>query len=137
MSRFIGHVCATFGAPRCCYEASSCGYITVSFIAGPERGLRRGRPRIDAPASGRPDQNVRDAKNLAEYFAAGLLTECFVPDLDGEAVRNLVRSRAAPVTDLHRARMHALQLLRLMYTTMASLGHAHALAQQRVDCAHP
>ena len=44
----------------------------------------------------------RDAENLAEYFAAGLRTECFVPDPDGEAARDLVRSRANLGADLHQ-----------------------------------
>ena len=54
----------------------------------------------------------RDAKMLAEYFAAGRLTACFVPDKEWEVARNLVRSRASLVAQVHRPKMHLLARLR-------------------------
>ena len=32
LPRFIGHVRVPFGEPRCCYEASSCGYILYHLL---------------------------------------------------------------------------------------------------------
>lgn len=95
LHRFIDHVRAHFGEPRCCYEASSCGYVLYRSLH--EMGVDC---EVIAPGSlpRRTSDQIktdrRDAKMLAEYFAAGLLTACFVPDQSWESARNLVRSRA-------------------------------------------
>ena len=95
LRRFIDHVRARFGEPRCCYEASSCGYVLYRSLQ--ELGVDC---EVIAPGSmprrtsDRIKTDRRDATKLAEYFAAGLLTTCFVPDEQWESARNLVRSRA-------------------------------------------
>ena len=113
LHRFIDHVRAHFGEPRCCYEASSCGYVL-------HRSLQKMGVDCEVIAPGsmprrtgdRIKTDRRDAKKLAEYFAAGLLTACFVPDQQWESARNLVRSRADLVAELHRPKVRALNLLR-------------------------
>ena len=49
----------------------------------------------------------RDARSLAKYFAAGLLTECLVLDQELESAL----SRSAPIKNLHRSKMQATHLL--------------------------
>lgn len=110
---FIQRVRSAFGAPRCCYEASSCGYVLYHAlralgvdctVIAPGSMPRRSGDRIKT--------DRRDAQTLAEYFAAGLLTACMVPDKQWESVRTLVRSRATLVEDLHRPKVRLIQLLR-------------------------
>ena len=63
--RFTGHVRAMLGEPRCCYEASPSGYILYHSLQGLKVDCA-----VIAPGSmsRRSDQDVRDAKNLAEYL---------------------------------------------------------------------
>ncbi len=118
---FVKHVHTQYGKFRSCYEASSCEYVLYNAleelgvdcaVIAPGSIPRRSGDRIKT--------DRRDARKLAEYFAAGLLTECFIPDREVESARNLVRSRAGMMTNLHRAKMRAIFLLRSQghtYTT--------------------
>ena len=72
---FIDRVRAKHGAPRCCYEAYSCGYVLYyslreldvdCTVIAPGAMPRRTGDRIKT--------DRRDAKMLAEYFAAGRWT---------------------------------------------------------------
>ena len=84
--------------------------------------------------------NRRDAVTLARLLRAGDLTPVWVPDVVHEAVRDLVRARAAASEDLRRKRQQLLSFLlrhgriysgRKHWTKM----HLHWLAQQKFD--HP
>jgi len=91
---------------RACYEAGPCGWTL-------KRLLEEAAPlvcEVIAPSliPVKPGERVktdrRDAKKLAEYLRAGLLTEVAPPTEKQEAVRDLVRQRDAATTDLVRAR---------------------------------
>lgn len=112
LKKFIARVCQRFGAPHCCYEASSCGFVlyrqlealgvTCDVIA-PSSIPRRSGDRV---------KNDRiDAEKLAAYFAAGLLTSVDVPDPDLEATRALLRCRQALVEELTRTKNRTTQFL--------------------------
>lgn len=113
LRRFVKRVRTRFGEFSCCYEASSCGYVLYRSlqeldvdcsVIAPGSMPRRSGDRIKT--------DRRDARKLAEYFSAGLLTACHVPDAPWEAARGLVRSRATLVSDLHRPKVRVLGLLK-------------------------
>lgn len=112
LSRFVASTSSKYGAFRCCYEASYSG--TALYEALTALGVDCA---IIAPGSiprchgDRIKTDRRDARKLAEYFAAGLLTECFVPDPELIAARGLVRSRTALMKNLHRSKMRVIHFL--------------------------
>ena len=87
LSNFVEHVHGNYGEFRSCYEASSCGYVLYHqpsrelgvdcAVIAPGSVPRRPGDRIKT--------DIRDSEGKPEYFAAGLLTECFVPDRQFEA----------------------------------------------------
>ncbi len=93
------------GELRFCYEAGPCGY-------GVYRHLRTlGHDCVVVAPSlipRRPGDRVktdrRDCLGLAKLDRAGELMAVWVPDADHEAMRDLVRARAAAVRALRRAR---------------------------------
>lgn len=112
LSNFVEHVHGNYGEFRSCYEASSCGYVLYHqlrelgvdcAVIAPGSVPRRPGDRIKT--------DIRDSRRLAEYFAAGLLTECFVPDRQFEAARGLVRSRDGLVKIVHPTKMRVIHLL--------------------------
>ena len=113
LSRFVGDVHRKYGAFRACYEASSGGYVLHKDLK--ELGVDCA---VIAPGSipkrsgDRIKTDQRDARKLAEYFACGLLTECFIPDRKFESARGLVRSRTGLIQNLHRSKMRVIHLLR-------------------------
>ncbi len=91
---------------RVCYEAGPCGWA-------PKRLLEETVPmvcEVVAPSlipikpGDRVKTDRRDAKKLAEFLRAGLLTEATPPTENQEAVRDLVRQRETSTSDLGRAR---------------------------------
>ncbi len=112
IGKFIKRIRARFGEPRCCYEASSCGFVLY-------RQLREFGVECDviAPSSiprrsgDRIKTDRRDAEKLATLYAAGLLTAVDVPDQELEATRALVRCRAAMVTEVTRTKHRAIKFL--------------------------
>jgi transposase len=84
--------------------------------------------------------NRRDAVTLARLLRAGDLTAVWVPDAVHEAVRDLVRARAAAAQDLRRKRQQLLSFL-LRHGRIYNgrehwtRGHLRWLAQQKFD--HP
>ena len=89
-----------------CYEAGPCGYgsyrqlnamagVTCQVIA-PSLTPRRAGVRVKT--------NRRDSLNLAKLLRAEELTSIWVPDVAHEAMRDLIRGRAAAVSDPGRCR---------------------------------
>ena len=112
LRRFIRRVRQRFGEPTCCYEASSCGFVLYRFlrkldirceVIAPSSMPRRARDRIK--------NDRRDAEKLATLYAAGLLTPVRIPDEEEEAVRSLLRCRAALVDELTRTRHRTTKFL--------------------------
>lgn len=117
--RFVESTRSNFGDFRSCYEASFCGTALYEeltalgvdcAIIAPGSIPRRSGDRIKT--------DRRDARKLAEYFAAGLLTECFVLDSGMRSARSLMRSREALMKNLHRSKMQAIHFLH-------GLGHCY------------
>jgi transposase len=90
-----------------CYEAGPTGYGLyrqilalghVCTVVAPSLIPRRPGDRVKT--------NRRDAQTLARLLRAGELTAVWVPDETHEAVRDLVRTRAAAVEDYRRKRQH-------------------------------
>lgn len=93
------------GEVRCVYEAGPCGY-------GLQRRLTKAEIHCDVAAPSltprRPGQRVktdrRDALKLAELLRGGVLSMVTIPDVEREALRDLVRAREDAGEDLLRAR---------------------------------
>lgn len=102
------------GEVRCCYEAGPTGYALKREMeaAAPELIVEVVAPSLIPQKSGdRVKTDRRDARKLAEYLAAGLLTEVHPPSEADEATRDLVRCRRAMKGDLMRARHRMSKLL--------------------------
>jgi transposase len=95
------------GEVRVCYEAGPCGYVLKRQLesAAPQLVCEVVAPSLIPKKSGeRVKTDRRDARKLAEYLAAGLLTEVHPPNEEQESVRDLTRCRLALKADLMRAR---------------------------------
>ena len=100
------------GELGCVYEAGPCGY-------GLQRGLVKAGIPCDVAAPSltpqRPGQRVktdrRDALKLAEMYRGQMLSNVTIPDVEREALRDLVRAREDTVEDLLRARNRLSRLL--------------------------
>jgi len=110
--KLIRRVRERFGEPRCCYEASSCGFILFRLLR--ELGVTC---EVIAPSSvprrsGDRVKNDRiDAHKLATLYASNQLTGVDVPDEELESTRALLRCRAALVEELGRTKKRTTQLL--------------------------
>jgi transposase len=95
-----------------CYEAGVCGFALKRLIEA-----QGARCIVIAPSLTpvKPGQRVhtdrRDAKGLACYLQAGMLTEVQPPSQEEEASRDLVRCRDAARKDLMRIRHQVSKLL--------------------------
>lgn len=91
-----------------CYEAGPCGYGLYRQVEG-KRGVTC---QVVAPSMTprRPGERIktnrRDALKLARLLRAQELTAVWVPDAAHEALRDVVRARAAAVSSLTRCRQH-------------------------------
>jgi len=95
------------GEVRCCYEAGPTGYALKRELeaAAPELVCEVIAPSLIPVKSGdRIKTDRRDARKLAEYLEAGLLTVVHPPTAQEEAVRDLTRCRRAMKGDQMRAR---------------------------------
>jgi len=104
----VRHLIGRLGDPgmlRACYEAGPCGFElhrlltsmgVVCDVVAPSLIPRRAGDRVKT--------GKRDASRLARLLRAGELTAIGVPAPAEEAVRDLVRARAALLADRKRAR---------------------------------
>ena len=124
-----------------CYEAGPLGY-------GIHRQLTSLGHACDVVAPSliprRPGDQVktdrRDALMLARLHRAGELISVWVPDVDHEAMRDLVRARAVSVRDLRRARQRLSGFLlrhRQVYTGTRAWTLAHRRWLSTLAFAHP
>jgi transposase len=100
------------GPVRCCYEASSSGYVlqralkelgVECVVIAPSLIPKRRGDRIKT--------DRRDARKLARLLRTGDLTPIHVPTEGEEAVRELVRLRDTLRQEVHRSRQYVLKLL--------------------------
>ena len=102
------------GEVRCCYEAGPTGYALKREMeaAAPELICEVIAPSLIPVKSGeRVKTDRRDARKLATYLEAGLLTEVHPPSEQDESARDLTRCRRALKGDLMRARHRLSKLL--------------------------
>jgi len=95
------------GEVRCCYEAGPTGFALKRQMeaAAPELVCEVIAPSLIPVKSGeRVKTDRRDARKLATYLEAGLLTEVHPPSEEDESARDLTRCRRAMKSDLMRAR---------------------------------
>lgn len=118
------------GEVRFCYEAGPCGYALQRQIEACGEGVTC---VVVAPSliPRKPGERIktdrRDARKLAEYLRAGVLTEVCPPTEAEEALRDLVRARDDVREDVMRARHRASKLLlrRGLVTNQTSWTKAH------------
>ena len=90
---------------RVCYEAGPTGYVVYwQFTALGVRCDVVAPTLVPVKAGDRVKTDRRDAMKLARCYRAGDLTPVWVPDAAHEALRDLVRARAAAKKDQLRAR---------------------------------
>ena len=108
MRRLVARIAAKYDRVHFCYEAGPTGYRLHRLIAGLGFECTVVAPSLIPRKPGdRVKTNRRDAVALARLLRAGELTPVWVPDEGHEAMRDLVRARAAAVETL---RVHKQQV---------------------------
>lgn len=103
---------AKFYELRCCYEASSCGYVLHRWLL--EMGISC---EVIAPSliPTRPGEKIktdrRDALKLARLYRAGELVCVHIPSKEDESVRDLVRCRETLMKEVVASKHHVLKFL--------------------------
>ena len=101
MHRVIQRIATRFDRVHFCYEAGTTGYGLYRLIRSPGHDCTVVAPSLIPRKPGdRVKTNRRDALGLARLLRAGELTAVWVPDEGHEAMRDLVRARAAAVETL-------------------------------------
>lgn len=101
MRRVIQRIATKFDRVHFCYEAGPTGYGRLIRSLGHEC-MVVAPSLIPRKLGDRVKTNRRDALALARLLRAGELTAVWVPDAGHEAMRDLVRSRAAGGRDTSR-----------------------------------
>jgi hypothetical protein len=111
----VRHLIGRFGDPaelRCCYEAGPCGFELHRLRSSMGVACDEVAPSLIPRRAGeRVKTDKRDASRLARLHRAGVLTAIRVPSLAEEAVRDLVRARAALLADRKRAQQRITAML--------------------------
>ncbi len=95
-----------------CYEAGPCGYGLQRQISSLGHTCVVVAPGLVPSKPGdRIKTDRRDAEKLARHFRNGDLTPVWVPDIDHEAMQDLVRGRQSAKEVLHRNRQRLLKFL--------------------------
>ena len=112
MRRLVARIAAKYDRVHFCYEAGPTGYGLHRLITGLGHACTVVAPSLVPRKPGdRVKTNRRDAVSLARLLRAGELTAVWVPDEGHEAIRDLVRARAAAVETL---RVHKQQVASFM-----------------------
>lgn len=107
MRRIIQRIADRFDRVHFCYEAGPTGYSLYRLIRSLGHECMVVAPSLIPRKPGdRVKTNRRDALALARLLRAGELTAVWVPDEGHEAMRDLVRARAAAVETLRVHRQH-------------------------------
>ena len=113
MRRLVKRIAAKHDRVHFCYEAGPTGYGLYRLITSLGHPCVVVAPSLIPRKPGdRVKTNRRDAVALAKLLRAGELTPVWVPDEGHEAIRDLVRARAAAVETLrvHRQQVSAFML---------------------------
>ncbi|HYZ39001.1 MAG TPA: IS110 family transposase [Stellaceae bacterium] len=105
VARLVRKLAERYETLHFCYEAGPTGYGLYRQILALGQGCTVVAPSMIPRKPGeRVKTNRRDAQTLARMHRAGELSAVWVPDDTHEAVRELVRTRAAAVEDYRRKR---------------------------------
>jgi transposase len=131
VERLVRKLAGRYGKLHFCYEAGPTGYGLYRQIEALGHACLVVAPALIPKRPGeRVKTNRRDAVTLARLHRAGELSGVWVPDAVHEAVRDLVRARAAAVDDLRRKRQQLLSFL-LRHGRVYSGGDHWTLAHRR------
>src|SRR5215831_587375 len=112
VGRIIRKLAGRYKRLHLCYEAGPTGYGLYRQVRALGHACIVVAPSLVPKRPGeRVKTNRRDAVTLARLLRAGDLTAVGVPDAVHEAVRDLVRARAAASQDLRRKRQQLLSFL--------------------------
>ena len=101
----VGRLLQRWPAVRCCYEAGPTGFGLYRYLSGCGIDCAVVAPGLVPQRPGdRIKTDPRDARKLARLHASGLLEPIYVPSLEGEAARDLVRVREDARLDRMRDR---------------------------------
>jgi hypothetical protein len=105
VQRFFKKMSDIHGNIMACYEAGPCGYGLYNLLTSMNIECQVIAPsRIPKSPTDRIKNDHRDAVSLARLLRAGELTPVWVPDPTHEAMRDLVRARAAAKCDCRIAK---------------------------------
>ncbi len=140
LRRLSKRLSASGSVLRFCYEAGPCGYGIYRDLRGLGHDCVVVAPSLVPRRPGdRVKTDRRDCLSLACLDRSGALTPVWVPDPAHEALRDLVRSRAASVRSLRRARQQLCGFLlrqgRVRRGKNWTVAHRRWLSQQRFS--HP
>lgn len=141
MRRLVKRIAAKHERVHFCYEAGPTGYGLYRLITALGYSCMVAAPSLIPRKSGdRVKTNRRDSVALAKLLRAGELTPVWVPDEGHEAIRDLVRARAAAVETVrvHRQQVSAFMLKHgRIFPRKTAWGARHLrwLQEQRFD--HP
>lgn len=141
MCRVVKRIAAKHPRAYFCYEAGPTGYGLYRLITALGHPCTVAAPSLIPRKPGeRVKTNRRDAVTLAKLLRAGDLTPVWVPDEGHEAIRDLIRARAAAVETLrvHRQQVSAFMLKHgRIFPRKTTWGARHLrwLQEQRFD--HP
>jgi transposase len=126
------------GMLRACYEAGPCGFDLHRLQASMGVACDVVAPSlIPRRAGDRVKTDKRDASRLARLHRAGELTPIRVPTEGEEAIRDLVRARAALLADRKRAQQRITAMLmrhgRIWRASSWTQAHERWIAGQRFD----
>ena len=101
-----------FGQVVVCYEASGCGFRLQRHITEWGYVCQIIAPSLIPTKPGdRRKCDKLDARKLAQYFEAGLLTPIHIPTVEQESVRDFVRCRFSVRKDVTRAKHRIVKML--------------------------
>jgi transposase len=123
------------------YEAGPCGFHIYRHLTGQGEDCAVVSPSMIPKRSGdRVKTDRRDADGLARLHRAGELTAIYVPGVDDEAIRDLVRAREDSVYGCTQAKQRLKALLLrhgIRYRGKANWSMAHRRWLAGVTFAHP
>lgn len=97
---------------RCCYEASSCGYVVQRWLASMGIACDVIAPSLVPKRPGdRVKTDRRDALKLARLHRSGDLVSVHIPTEQDESVRGLVRCRETINKEIQQSRHYILKFL--------------------------
>lgn len=99
---------------RCCYEASSCGYVLHRWLTDMGIACEIAAPSLIPTYPGdHVKTDRRDARKLGRLYRAGELTFIHIPTEKEESVRGLVRCREVISKGIRQSKHYILKFLQL------------------------